>query len=83
MGKEEMNLGMGLCNNYLYFDTQQLLVSTGTPLPDTIDNKPLEEMKITEAKQKMVREFCVLIITIDLYVLLLYARHKGCRSRVY
>ena len=39
----------------------QLLVSTGTPLPDIIDNKPLEEMEIIEAKQEMVREFRVLI----------------------
>ena len=44
-----------------------ILVSTGISLPDAIDNEHLEEMEITEAKQRMVRESYMLLKTSDMY----------------
>ena len=39
-----------------------IIFCTGIPLPDNVDDKPLEELEIAETKQKTVRHLYVLLV---------------------
>ena len=60
-----------------------ILVSTGISLPDTIDNKHLEEMEMTDANQGMVRESYMLLITSDIYFFMLIKAAGGESTEVH